>query len=172
LSKDEWLDGHVLIVSYDPDWPSRFDEQAALIRKAMGPAALAIDHVSSTAVPSLAAKPVLDVVLTVNDSSQEEIYSTALESEGFSILIREPEWFEHRMLKHSSPATNLHVFSVGCTEIERLKLFRDWLRSHQADRLLYEKVKRELAIRKWSCVQDYADAKTEVIKEIMQRACV
>jgi GrpB-like predicted nucleotidyltransferase (UPF0157 family) len=170
FSKDEWFSGSVEIVPYDPAWPSQFEQQAVLIRKALGAAALAIDHTGSTAVPGLAAKPVLDISLTVKDSSQEDTYSSALEAEGFSLWIREPAWFEHRMFKHFSPATNLHVFSAGCPELKRVKLFRDWLRANETDCTLYETSKRRLSARRWRSVQEYADAKTEVIKEIMQRA--
>lgn len=169
-SKDEWLNGSVEIVPYDPAWPSQFEHQAALIRRALGAAALAIDHVGSTAVPGLAAKPVLDILLTVRDAAREEAYAPALEAAGFALRIREPQWLEHRMFKHASPATNLHVFSAACTETEHMKRFRDWLRTHEADRVRYETVKRQLAARRWRFVQDYADAKTEVVKEIMRRA--
>jgi GrpB-like predicted nucleotidyltransferase (UPF0157 family) len=100
FSQGEWFSGYVEIVPYDPAWPSQFEQQAELIRKALGAAAIAIDHAGSTAVPGLAAKPVLDILLTMKDSSQEDSYSSALEAEGFSLSIREPEWFEHRMFKH------------------------------------------------------------------------
>ncbi|MGO9600063.1 MAG: GrpB family protein [Isosphaeraceae bacterium] len=170
FSQGEWFSGKVEIVPYDPVWPFQFEQQAELIRKALGAAAIAIDHAGSTAVPGLAAKPVLDILLTMKDSSQEDSYSSALEAEGFSLLIREPEWFEHRMFKHFSPATNLHVFSAGCPEIKRVKRFRDWLRTNETDCILYETSKRRLAARRWRSVQDYADAKTEVINEILERA--
>ena len=151
-------------------WPIQFEQQAGLIRNALGSAALAVEHVGSTSVPGLSAKPVLDIALTVKDSSREESYAPALEAHGFELFVREPDWFAHRMFKHFSPRTNLHVFSDGCSEVERLKLFRDWLRAHEADRALYEKMKRELAARHWVLLQDYADAKTGVVKEILRRA--
>ncbi len=168
--KRERLDGRVEIVPYDPAWPIQFEQQAGLIRNALGSAALAVEHVGSTAVPGLAAKPVLDIALTVKDSSREESYAPALEAHGFELFVREPEWFAHRMFKHFSPRTNLHVFSKGCSEVERLKLFRDWLRAHEMDRALYENAKRKLAARHWVLLQDYADAKTKVVKEILGRA--
>jgi GrpB-like predicted nucleotidyltransferase (UPF0157 family) len=158
------------IVDYDPEWPVRFETQAAMIRRALGNAALAIDHVGSTSVPDLAAKPVIDIVLTVLHSSREETYAPALEAAGFSLLVREPDWYEHRIFKHSDPATNLHVFSQGCAEIERMKLFRDWLRANESDRQLYERTKQELSAGEWSFVQEYADAKSLVVREIMDRA--
>jgi GrpB-like predicted nucleotidyltransferase (UPF0157 family) len=93
-----------------------------------------------------------------------------LEATGYVLRIREPDWFEHRMLKKTSPDVNLHVFSEGCPEVDRMLLFRDWLRDNESDRALYERTKRELATRDWKYLQDYADAKTAVVQEIMARA--
>jgi GrpB-like predicted nucleotidyltransferase (UPF0157 family) len=118
----------------------------------------------------LAAKPIIDVVLVVADSSDEPSYVPELEADGYVLRIREPEWFEHRMLKKPSPDINLHVFSEGCTEVDRMLLFRDWLRHDESDRALYERTKRELATRDWQYLQDYADAKSAVVQEIMARA--
>jgi GrpB-like predicted nucleotidyltransferase (UPF0157 family) len=166
----ERLTSKVEIVDYDPDWPRQFEQQAARIRRALGSAALAIEHVGSTSVPGLAAKPVIDIALGVPDSSREETYVSELEAAGFSLIVREPDWFEHRMFRHSNPATNLHVFSKGCPEVEQMKLFRDWLRVNRADRDAYQRTKRELAKADWAFVQQYADAKTHVVREIMERA--
>jgi GrpB-like predicted nucleotidyltransferase (UPF0157 family) len=160
----------VEVVDYDPEWPRQFDEQAALIRRALGSAALDIEHVGSTSVPGLAAKPLIDIALSVLDSSQEATYVSKLEAAGFSLIVRERDWFEHRMLRHSTPATSLHVFSRGCPEVEHMKLFRDWLRANDSDRELYQRTKLQLATAAWDFVQQYADAKTSVVREIMQRA--
>ncbi len=86
------------------------------------------------------------------------------------LRIREPDWFEHRLFKGFDPAVNLHVFSDGASEIERMVRFRDWLRSSDTDRELYARTKRELAQRTWRHVQHYADAKSAVVQEIMSRA--
>ena len=96
--------------------------------------------------------------------------SPALEAAGYVLHIREPDWFEHRLFKGPDTAINLHVFSAGCPEIARMLLFRDWLRAHPDDRQLYERTKRELAQRIWKYTQNYADAKTTVVKEILARA--
>jgi GrpB-like predicted nucleotidyltransferase (UPF0157 family) len=121
-------------------------------------------------VPGLAAKPVIDIVLAVADSGDEDAYVPTLESAGYVLRIREPEWFQHRMFKGPETETNLHVFSAGCSEIDRTLLFRDWLRSNAADRDLYARTKLELAQQEWEHIQNYADAKTAVIGEIMERA--
>lgn len=160
----------VLIVDYNPEWPRQFAAEAAKIRAALGERALLLEHVGSTSVPRLAAKPILDILLVVAESADEPSYVPDLERAGYVLRIREPEWFQHRVLKGVEPAVNLHVFSPGCPEIERMLLMRDWLRAHDDDRALYEKTKRELAQRTWKYVQNYADAKTAVVEAILARA--
>ena len=93
-----------------------------------------------------------------------------MEAGGYVLHGREPDWYQHRLLKGPDTDINLHVFSLGCPEIDRLLLFRDWLRNHDADRDYYERSKRELAKRTWKYVQNYADAKTSVVEEIVARA--
>ncbi len=129
-----------------------------------------IEHAGSTSVPGLVAKPVIDIVLVVSDSADESAYLPALESAGYSLRIREPNWYEHRMFKGPDTDVNLHVFSLGCPEVERMLLFRDWLRGSPADRDLYARTKLKLAEQEWEHVQDYADAKTAVVEEILARA--
>ncbi len=112
----------------------------------------------------------LDMLLVVADSSDEQSYIPALEAAGYTLRIREPEWFEHRLLKGPDTDVNLHVFGKGSPEAKRMLRFRDWLRANDADRNNYASVKRSLAQQVWGNVQDYADAKTPVIQEIMNRA--
>jgi GrpB-like predicted nucleotidyltransferase (UPF0157 family) len=163
-------DGPIVLVDYDDAWPMRFEREARHIRTALGTRALMLEHAGSTSVPGLVAKPIIDIVLAVPDSSNENDYVPALEAEGYALRIREPDWYEHRVLKKTDPSVNLHVFSADCPEIDRMVAFRDHLRANQADRELYERTKRELASQHWEYVQDYADAKTEVVEEIIARA--
>ena len=121
-------------------------------------------------MPGLAAKPIIDMLLVVADSADEEAYVPAMEAAGYSLRIRETDWYEHRMFKGPDTDINLHVFSPGCPEIDRMLIFRDWLRSHAADRDLYARTKLALAQKEWKYVQNYADAKTAVIEEIIARA--
>lgn len=162
--------GQINLVEYDPTWPAQYDAVAARIRGAIGDTALLLEHAGSTSVPGIAAKNQIDVVLGVPDSTDEAAYVPALEAAGFEFAIREPEWFEHRLFRGRDPKVNLHVYSADCKEIGRMIAFRDWLRTHPVDRELYEREKRRLAERHWDTVQDYADAKTEVISEIVGRA--
>jgi GrpB-like predicted nucleotidyltransferase (UPF0157 family) len=130
---------------------------------------LRLEHVGSTAVPGLPAKPIIDIVLVVADSARETDYVPALEGAGYLLRIREPDWHEHRMFKGPETDVNLHVFSKGCTEVDRMLAFRDWLRSNAGDRELYARTKQALALNDWKYTQNYADAKTDVIEEIISR---
>ena len=158
------------LADYDPAWPELYEREAEKIRTALGEHVLGLEHTGSTSVPGLAAKPIIDVVLTVADSADEDAYVPALEAAGYELTIRERDWHEHRLLKGTDPEVNLHVFSDGCPEIERMTAFRDRLRTNAADRELYERTKRDLARRTWTYTQDYADAKSEVVEEILARA--
>lgn len=163
-------DDAILLVDYDDSWPALFEREAQRIRETLGAQVLRLEHVGSTAVPGLAAKPRIDALLVVGDSSDEPAYVPALEAAGYILRVRDPEWHEHRLLKGPDTALNLHVFSRDCVEIERMVRFRDWLRAWPEDRELYERTKRELAARNWEYVQGYADAKTDVVERILSRA--
>lgn len=173
-----WIDGHqpiadVRVVPPDESWPDRYTELAERIRNALGSAALTIEHVGSTAVPGLPAKPIIDIDLTVADSRDEEAYVPALQRAGFVLVIREPWWYEHRCLRHRDPACILHVFSAGCAEAERHRIFRDWLRSHPEDRSVYAAAKQAAAEATQAVgghVMDYNARKEAVLREIYGRA--
>lgn len=164
------LSGPIEVRDYDPAWPEAYAGEATRIIDALGERAVALEHVGSTSVPGLAAKPVIDIVLEVPDSSDEPAYVPDLEAAGYALRIREPAWFEHRLLRGPNEHVNLHVFSAGCSETGRMVRFRDHLRANAADRDLYAATKRDLATRKWKYMQQYADAKTGVVAEIMARA--
>ena len=155
------------LVEYDSEWVRIFDRESERIRAALGAAAIRIEHVGSTSVPGLVAKPIVDLLLAVPDSADEPAYVLGLEAAGYRLRIREPEWFEHRMFKGPDADINLHVFSAGATEIERMLRFRDRLRHSDDDRERYAAAKQELAQRQWRHVQHYADAKTAVIEQIL-----
>jgi len=141
------LSGKVVLVDYEPVWPRLFVRESERINSTLGRAALSVEHVGSTSVPGLAAKPVIDILLVVANSADESSYVPALEKAGYILGIREPDWHEHRMFKGPDSNINLHVFSRGDDEIERMLVFRDWLRENSADRDLYLAAKRELAGR-------------------------
>jgi GrpB-like predicted nucleotidyltransferase (UPF0157 family) len=128
------LSGPIALAEYDPEWLRLFEREAARIMTALGEGALQIEHVGSTSVPGLAAKPIIDIILVVADSANEQEYVPPLEAAGYVLRIREPDWFEHRVFKGPDTNINMHVFSRGCDEIQRMLAFRDWLRRNDADR--------------------------------------
>ena len=160
----------ITLAEYDPQWPVLFEREAARIRSVLGATAVRVEHAGSTSVPGLPAKPIIDIVLAVPDSADEASYAPALQAAGYVLRIREPDWFEHRLFKGPDTDINLHVFTTGEAEIDRMLLFRDWLRANDAERDAYLQVKRDLAKRTWRHVQHYADAKTAIVQEIVARA--
>lgn len=164
------VDGPIYLADYDPAWPGLFDREAARIRELLGERVLLLEHVGSTSVPGLAAKPIIDIVLGVADPADESAYVPPMEAGGYVLRIREPDWLEHRVLKGPDTDVNLHVFAADAHEIVRMVAFRDRLRSSDDERARYEATKRELAAGEWTYVQDYADAKGEVVEGIIARA--
>lgn len=164
------LTGPIRFDEYNPDWPRLYEREAARITSILGGNAVRIEHVGSTSVPGLFAKPIIDIALEVPDSAREADYVPALEAAGYRLAIREPDWFEHRLFKGPDTNINLHTFTARCEEVDRMMLFRDRLRDCAEDRNLYARSKREIAARGWKYVQQYADAKTPIVKEIMARA--
>lgn len=161
--------GPVHLAEYDPAWPEGFAPHEERIAAALGERALQIEHVGSTSVPGLAAKPIVDILLVVANSGDEATYLFAMEAAGYELRVREPDWNEHRMFVNAERAAQVHVLTRGDAEIERYLIFRDRLRTNPADRELYERTKRELARRKWKYVQNYVDAKGPVVEEIIAR---
>src|SRR6266478_8997688 len=126
--------GRIEIREYDPTWPDLYAREAERIRAALGNRVVRLQHGGSTSVPGLPAKPIVDILLEVPDSSDEPAYAPDLEAAGYVLRIREPDWFEHRLFKVPDGNVHLHVFSAGCAETDRMVLFRDWLRSNNSDR--------------------------------------
>lgn len=172
LQPREVLNSQIYLAPYDPEWPRLFEREAARIRGALGDHALMVEHVGSTSVPGLAAKPKIDIDLAVADTTDEADYLPALEAAGYVLHVREPSWHEHRLFKGPDTDVNLHTFTIGCLEIERMIRFRDHLRANPDERQLYENRKRELAARMWKYTQQYADAKTAVVEQIIGRSGV
>jgi GrpB-like predicted nucleotidyltransferase (UPF0157 family) len=160
----------IVIHDYDPTWPDKFASHAARITAALGDTALRIDHIGSTSVPGLAAKPIIDVLVVVPNSADEASYLPPLESAGYVLRVREPTFHEHRMVRTPERDVHVHVFSPGSPEIDRYLIFRDRLRTNPADRARYEATKRNLATRSWPDLNAYADAKTEIIESILAAA--
>jgi GrpB-like predicted nucleotidyltransferase (UPF0157 family) len=167
----ELIGGHerrtISIVPYDLSWPEAFVRQRDRIAQSLGPRAVRIDHIGSTAVAGLPAKPIIDIDLSVRDPADEESYVPALERTGYRLRVREPG---HRMLRTPRRDAHVHVCAAGSDWERRHLLFRDWLREDEADRRRYGETKRALAERDWPDMNAYAAAKTEIIGDITERA--
>ncbi|HEX8241896.1 MAG TPA: GrpB family protein [Longimicrobium sp.] len=155
------------IVDYDPEWPGKFEAHAGIIAGALGGTGLRIEHIGSTSVPGLAAKPIIDILVVVQDSADESAYLPQLEAAGYVLRVREPDWHEHRMFRTLERDVHVHVYSANCPEIKRYLAFRDRLRGNADDHRRYEQVKRALAAREWSDMDAYAKAKTDVVESII-----
>jgi GrpB-like predicted nucleotidyltransferase (UPF0157 family) len=173
-----WVEGArprtgIEVVAPDPGWPVAFEELAARIHEALWERVLDLQHVGSTAVPGLPAKPVIDLDLTVADSADEPAWLPPLEAAGFELVVREPWWHEHRCLVSESPRANLHVFSPDCPEPIRHRIFRDWLRENPEDLAVYRDAKLRAALEANAAgehVMDYNARKEPVIRAIYDRA--
>jgi GrpB-like predicted nucleotidyltransferase (UPF0157 family) len=170
-----WVDGvpprfdPIVIVEPDAAWPAEYERERVKIVDALGDLIVRIEHVGSTSVPGLPAKPIIDIDVQVPDSADEDAYVPALVSAGYRHVLREPWWNGHRMLVRTDGGVNLHVFQAGSPEPLRHLLFRDWLRAHPADRDLYANAKRRLAIATADDPDSYNLDKNAVIDDIYSR---
>ncbi|MFC9441988.1 MULTISPECIES: GrpB family protein [Brevibacterium] len=170
----------IAVVDHDEAWADDFERLAAMIREALGERVLALQHVGSTSVPGLAAKPVIDIDILVADPSDEDSYRPALTAVGYDLAVREPGWYEHRAFRHEDadgtprlPHSNLHVFGPHCPEFARHRIFRDHLTRDAADRQLYAEAKRGAAAEANAAgetMMDYNARKQAVIRDIYARA--
>jgi GrpB-like predicted nucleotidyltransferase (UPF0157 family) len=160
----------IYLAPYDPTWPAQYETEAAKIRDALGDGAIALEHVGSTSISGLSAKPIIDIILCVADSSVEASYVPALTAQGYRLHLREPQWEQHRVMKGDDPMVNLHVFTVGSLELTRMVAFRDRCRTHPEELKLYLETKQALAGQVWRHVQHYANAKGKVVEAIIARA--
>jgi GrpB-like predicted nucleotidyltransferase (UPF0157 family) len=156
----------VQLAGYSEDWPKQFEEIRKRLHSALGSHAKRVEHIGSTAVPGLAAKPIIDILLQVDDLGDRAI-GKALTGVGFALAVDEPD---HRMFRSADAGVHIHAWQSGYPEIERHLLFRDWLRRHSGDRQLYEREKRRLAAMDWASQNDYAQAKSPIVREILDRA--
>lgn len=163
------VDGQVVLLEYDPAWEQMYEAEAAIVKHALEEKALMVEHIGSTAVPGLIAKPCIDILLAVADSADEDAYLPQLDTAGFVLRMRHPDWNEHRVFKSERINVNLHVWSIGSSEIDRHLAFRDWLRAHPDDRDAYADAKRRIAAGHVATMSDYAAMKDEIVAEITRR---
>jgi GrpB-like predicted nucleotidyltransferase (UPF0157 family) len=154
------------LVAHRPEWAARFARERERILAALGERAATVEHIGSTAVPGLMAKPIVDVLVAVADPEAPEVRS-ALERAGYVLRVDEPG---HRMFRTPARDVHVHVWPAGGAEVDRHLAFRERLRASEADRRLYERRKRELAARDWEDMNHYAEAKAPVVEAILARA--
>lgn len=158
----------VTLVEPDPAWAPRFAARAAELRGALGGRARRVEHIGSTSVPGLVAKPIVDIALGIDDPDDEPAYLPDLLALGYELRVQEPG---HRCLRVGEPdePVNLHCYPPEGAEMRRYLAFRDRLRADDADRDLYAATKRQLATRDWADINYYAEAKWPVIRDILAR---
>ena len=169
----------VRIEESDPTWPQRYAELEGKISAVLGERLLAIQHIGSTSVPGLPAKPIIDIDVAVPDPVDEAAYVPALESLGLIHWITEPDWHQHRLFKMlAEPRVHVHVFGSECPEMVRHRMFRDWLIDHPEDRKLYAETKRSALARVDTAGADhgalgfgmrYNNVKQPIVHEIYER---
>jgi GrpB-like predicted nucleotidyltransferase (UPF0157 family) len=177
---DPWVPGAapavgIEVTDPDPAWPRQYDDLADRIREVLGWRVLQLEHVGSTSVLRLPAKPIIDIDLTVADPGREQDYIPALEMAGFQLVVREPWWYGHRLLRADEPRCNLHVFGFDSPELVRHRIFRDWLRGNPGERDRYAAAKRQAAAEAnagGEHVMQYNARKQQVIREIYHRVFV
>ncbi|MGI8574426.1 MAG: GrpB family protein [Egibacteraceae bacterium] len=155
------------LVAHQPSWKQAFEEHRRRIERSLGGTARRVEHIGSTAVPGLPAKPIVDIQVSVIDVENETQYMAPMTDAGYKLRVREPA---HRMFRTPELDAHVHLCSASSVWERRHLLFRDWLRHSAADRALYAETKRDLATRSWPTMTHYADAKTDVIEVIMARA--
>ncbi len=157
----------LFLVEYDPAWGDVYSTHEARVRSAIGDLVEAVEHIGSTSVPGLAAKPIIDVLVTVPDITAEEEYLEALVAVGYVLRVREPG---HRLVRTEQRDVHIHILEPDDPAADDCLLLRDHLRVDSDDRRLYEATKRDLMTREWADMNAYAEAKTSVIEEIKERA--
>ena len=171
VSRVEFIGGpekvEIELHSYEKRWVSKYLDHRLRIKDALSVVHIAIEHIGSTSVPGLAAKPIIDILVTVDDITAEEDYLDALLTAGYELRVREPR---HRLVRTPERDVHVHLYERGDPAVADYLLLRNHLRNHARDRALYESTKRTLLSRAWDDMNDYADAKTDVIIAIMERA--
>lgn len=161
----------VVVVPYDPQWPALFEQTATTLRDSLGAVALRIDHIGSTAVPGLAAKPILDIQLSVADFAPLTAYRLPLEGLGYVFRADNPERTKRYFREAPGQRrTHLHVRQAGSWSEQLSLLFRDYLRAHPETAQDYAALKYHLAENFGDDREGYSTAKEPFIWETLRKA--
>jgi GrpB-like predicted nucleotidyltransferase (UPF0157 family) len=159
------------IVPYDPAWPERFAWLGAELRRALGGAAVRIDHIGSTAVPGLAAKPVIDIQISVASFDPLEAFRAPLEALGYAYRADNTERTKRYFREPAgSSRTHIHVRRAGSFSEQFALLFRDYLRATPEVAAEYEALKQRLAARHRDERRAYTEAKVPIFWEVIRHA--
>ena len=164
----------VVIVGYDPRWPTSYAEERERILAVVRDLIIGIEHIGSTAVPGLGGKPIIDIMGAVRQLEDAERCIQQLQSIGYEYVPEYNEFIPERRYFHKGPpeARTFHLHMVELTSEfwERHLLFRDWLRSHPEDAQEYDELKRGLADRFGRDREGYTEAKGPFIEAVVVRA--
>ena len=158
---------HLEVVGYDDRWPEIFAEHRARLVAALRGVPVEIEHIGSTSVPGLPAKPIIDIVVAVDDITAEEDYLDPIVAAGYVLRVREPG---HRLVRTPARDVHVHIFQKGDAAVTKYLLFRDRLRDDADDRALYARTKHALISQGFDDMNAYSDAKTDVIAGVLARA--
>jgi len=166
----------VAVIEYNKKWPKLFNQERNLLLKALGKAAICIEHIGSTSVPSLAARPVIDIMAGLRDFADADSLVPKVVDLGYT-YIREyenvmPNRRFFRKMQNGKDTHHIHMVEIGGEFWERHLLFRDYLRENPKIAAEYALLKKKLARHQWKDANDYAEAKTQFIKGVEEQARV
>ena len=158
----------VRVVAHDPAWKNDFEAEADHIARALGDIVVSLYHIGSTAIPGIFAKPIIDILLEVDDIVRLDGRSSAMEQLGYEAMgefgIPGRRYFR-REIASGIRTRQVHAFASGSTEIERHLAFRDFMIAHPTEAQAYSQLKQRLA-REHPCdIEAYIDGKDLFIKE-------
>jgi GrpB-like predicted nucleotidyltransferase (UPF0157 family) len=168
------LNRQIVVVDYDPNWPSLYEQEKDRIVATLGEAVVQIEHIGSTSVPGLAAKPIIDIAVGIANFEEAKAYVPMIEGLGYTY---EPEFEadlpERRFFWKGSPSLHthhIHMAEPGSLEWIKPILFRNYLREHPEAARQYQVLKRELAVRCGPDMEAYVKGKTEFVRSILSQA--
>ncbi len=168
------MSASVVVVDYDPRWPSQYEEEKDRILGAIGDVTVAIEHIGSTAVPGLGAKPIIDIMVAVSRLGDAERCIEPLQEIGYEYVPEYNDVIPERRYFHKGPpgARTYHLHMVELTSgfWERHLLFRDFLRTHPEEARRYHQLKKELAAKFGSDRDGYTEAKTSFIESVIAKS--
>ena len=164
----------VIIAEYSSTWPALFEQEKKILKRALGKNENIIEHMGSTSVVGLAAKPVIDIMIGLRDFSIAHNMVTKIEALGYEYISKYEDVMPFRCylkkVAQGKDTHHIHMVEIGGEFWERHLLFREHLREHPGSMKEYTTLKKKLAKEEWNNTNEYADAKTAFIKGVEQKA--